>query len=379
MDRSPAAWVFSDAPYAGGAERYLEFLLRAAGPDRMGLVVVDSPGLAEFAGNFERGGFRVDRIAATSWPRKGIAFLAWVRRTRPALVHVNLPGPNDGLFAVAPLLARLGGVDRVVVTEHLPSVGRIGRRGLLKRITSGAIHRAIAVCEAHVQILIREFGYTERQVVAIANGIVDPGPVDSRRRPLPEDLAATAPPGIRRVVQVGALDERKGGVRLLEAFAEAAPDASLWFVGEGPDRSRLERLAVELGLGDRVRFTGRRADLPMLLRSFDLVVLASEREGMPYVLLEALAMARPILASRVDGIPELVREGENGVLVGPEDPIGLARELGELCSEPDRLRRMGAAGRARFAPAFTLERCLAATWRQYGEVARGWPTHIASS
>jgi glycosyltransferase involved in cell wall biosynthesis len=115
------------------------------------------------------------------------------------------------------------------------------------------------------------------------------------------------------------------------------------------------------------------------MSAFDLVVLASEREGMPYVLIEAMAMARPILATDVDGVPELVESTVNGILVGPDDPIGLARELGELCLDRGRLQTMGRAGRRKFEDGFRLERALAHTWQQYGEEASGWPTSIVSS
>lgn len=379
MDRPPVAWILSDAPYAGGAERYLEFLLRAAGPSRLGLVAVENHGLVPWIDSVQAMGFTVDRIPAGSTWSRWSWFASWCRRRKPALLHVNMPGPNDGLFALAPMLAKFTGVDRVIVTEHLPSVGRIGRRGLLKRMTTGAVDRAITVCRAHLPVMQREFGYTERQLVAIPNAIDDPGDPGQGRAPLPADLTELDPPARLRVVQVGSLDRRKGGDRLLEAFAAADVDASLWFIGEGPARAALENSATELGIADRVVFTGRRDDLPRLLASFDLVALASEREGMPYVLIEAMAMARPILATAVDGIPELVEPAANGILVAPDDAIGLARELSTLGTDTERLRRMGAEGRARFESGHLLDAFLAATWRQYGEVADGWSTSLASS
>lgn len=379
MDQSPPVWVLSDAPYAGGAERYLDLLLDAAGPERMGLVAVERPGLRPWISAVAARGFAVDRLAPGPLPGQWRAFHAWARRRRPRVIHANLPGPNDALFALAPLLARLAGIPRVVVTEHLPSVGRIGRRGRLKRLTTFAVDRAITVCEAHLEVMRREFGYTDRQLVAIPNAIADPGPAGPGRVSLPAELARLAPPGRVRAVQVGSLDARKGAARLLRAFAQTRPDASLWFVGEGPERNALEDLSADLGIAGRVVFTGRRTDLPQLLAAFDLVVLASEREGMPYVLLEAMALARPILATEVDGVPELVEPAVNGVLVAPDDPIALARELLGLCSDPPRLRRMGAASRARFDARVDLARFVEDTWRQYGEEARQWPVPRASS
>ena len=383
MDRPPAAWILSDAPYAGGAERYLEYLLRAAGPERLGLIAVEHPGLVQWIQSIEDLGFVVDRIPPSSLVAQWAAFANWCRRRRPRLVHVNMPGPNDGLFALAPLLAKMNRVPRVVVTEHLPSVGRIGRRGLLKRLTSFAVDRAITVCRAHLEVMAREFGYSDRQLVAIPNAIpdpiLDPGIAAPQRTSLPEDLVSVSPPGCVRMVQVGSLDDRKGGARLLEAFAEARCDASLWFVGEGPARETWTRLAAELGVAGRVVFTGRRDDLPRLLDAFDLVVLVSDREGMPYVLIEAMAMARPILATGVDGVPELVESTVNGIAIGPADDIAIARELRTLSADPNRLHRMGARGRERFETNHRFDEFLERTWRQYGEEASGWPTNIDSS
>ena len=127
MNRPPSVWVFSDAPYAGGAERYLELLLRAAGPSRLGLVAVDRPELTPWIQSIEDLGFTVDRIPAGALISQWSVFSSWCRRRRPKVIHINMPGPNDGLMALAPLLAKLTGVPRVVVTEHLPSVGRAHR------------------------------------------------------------------------------------------------------------------------------------------------------------------------------------------------------------------------------------------------------------
>ena len=103
MDRPPVAWILSDAPYPGGAECYLELLLRAAGPGRLALVAVENPGLLPWIDSMEAAGFTVDRIPAGSTLSRWSVFASWCRRRKPELLHVNMPGPNDGLFAMAPL------------------------------------------------------------------------------------------------------------------------------------------------------------------------------------------------------------------------------------------------------------------------------------
>ena len=118
MDRPPVVWAFSDAPYAGGAERYLQWILFAAGPSRMGLVVVDRPELGSWIDRIEERGFLVDRIPDGSVATQWMACFRWARTRRPRVVHVNMPGPNDGLFAVAPLVLKIARVERVVRSEE---------------------------------------------------------------------------------------------------------------------------------------------------------------------------------------------------------------------------------------------------------------------
>ena len=129
----------------------------------------------------------------------------------------------------------------------------------------------------------------------------------------------------------------------------------LWFVGEGSDRSQLEQRARERGVQQRVHFAGHREDIPQILRSADLVALASRREGLPLSLLEALCQGLPILATEVDGVGEIVLPGETGVLVAPEDSAQLAREMSFLLQNESRRRQFGREARARYEAHHTLD------------------------
>lgn len=155
----------------------------------------------------------------------------------------------------------------------------------------------------------------------------------------------------KRVVFVGRLTPEKGGPLLLEAFAQvfaAHPDARLTVVGDGPQRAALEARARVLGLVEAVTFAGfcNQAQVAACLSKSDMLVLPSFAEGVPVVLMEAMAAGLPTIASRVAGVPELVREGETGFVVPPGDLDTLANRLGRLMSDPNLCRRMGAAGRA---------------------------------
>lgn len=170
-----------------------------------------------------------------------------------------------------------------------------------------------------------------------------------------EDGAST---GRLRVVCIGRMEEVKGQRHLLDACALAVAsglDLDCDLVGDGPDRRALQTHAATAGLGDRVHFRG---PLPMpevlrALRRADVLVLPSvptrsgKREGIPVVLMEAMSCERPVVASRLSGIPELVDDGVNGFLVEPGDVEGIATALKRLAADPSLRERMGAAGRAR--------------------------------
>jgi glycosyltransferase involved in cell wall biosynthesis len=167
---------------------------------------------------------------------------------------------------------------------------------------------------------------------------------------LPERYGTAAREGYgQRVLFIGRLDAVKGVPVLLEAFAALraqAPGARLTLVGDGPHRAALEAQAASLG--GAVRFTGylTQEAVAAELAAHDVLVLPSFAEGVPVVLMEAMASRLPVIATRVGGVAELVEDGVNGFLVPPGDAATLAERLGRLIADPELCRRMGLAGRA---------------------------------
>jgi len=162
--------------------------------------------------------------------------------------------------------------------------------------------------------------------------------------------------GGRWLVTVARLQEHKGMdtvIRALPAILAGAPDVRYAVAGTGPDRERLEQLAQELGVGDRVRFLGGVGDqdLPAFYNLASVYVGASRRagrlgvEGFGISLVEASACGLPVVAGNSGGIPDAVREGETGFLVPPEDPAALAGAISRLLADTELARRVGAAGR----------------------------------
>jgi glycosyltransferase involved in cell wall biosynthesis len=177
------------------------------------------------------------------------------------------------------------------------------------------------------------------------------------------------------VLYAGRLSREKG-VDLLLAAAAARPALRIEIAGDGPERGALERMAAELGLGERVRFHGRLdpEGLDELRRGCAVAALPSRwHENMPLVLLEAFAAGLPVVATSLGGLPELIEPGTDGICVPPEDPAALGAALETLVRDPERALEMGSAARTkaeeRFAPAVHLER-LDAVYGEAAEVAR---------
>jgi colanic acid/amylovoran biosynthesis glycosyltransferase len=181
-----------------------------------------------------------------------------------------------------------------------------------------------------------------------------------RPRALPAD-------GPVRAICVATLNPLKGHAILLDALASGGAElerVELDLVGSGPLESSLRAQVARLGLQQRVRFHGTRSEheVSQMLDSADVFVLASVvtptgwMDGIPVALMEALAAGLPVIASRLSGIPELIRDGETGLLASPGDPLDLARALGQLLADPGATIERARAGRSLIEQEFDIER-----------------------
>jgi glycosyltransferase involved in cell wall biosynthesis len=163
-------------------------------------------------------------------------------------------------------------------------------------------------------------------------------------------------------------------VRAFAALRARGVDACLCIVGDGPDREQIERCAHELGVIRDCLFLGYQEDVARFFAVFDAFVLSSVNEGTPVVAIEALAAARPVVATRVGGVPDVVTDGVDGFLVEPGDVEALAERLERLALDPGLRRAMGEAGRARVLPRYAVARLIDDIDRLYRsllEAARG--------
>ena len=353
----PVALVITDLD-VGGAERSLVAL--ATGLDRRRW----SPSVAclgpegKLAAPLRAAGVRVRCLAVDRRkPTAAVAGLARVlEKVRPELVQAFLFHAN----IAARLAAPLAGVPWVV--GGLRVAERRERWHLwLDRLTIGLSAGSVCV-SAGVERFAREAGRLPAdRLTVIPNGI-DVERID-RAAPVPRE-AIGVPEEAHLALFVGRLDAQKGVATLLEAagrVAGARPDWHLALAGDGPERDDLRRQAeADARLAGRVRWLGRRDDVPGLLKAADLLVLPSLWEGMPNVVLEAMAAGRAVVATAVEGSEDLVLPDRTGWLVPPGSPGPLAEVLLSAAADPGRLRRYGEAGRERVAAEFTPGRVVEA-------------------
>lgn len=361
-----------------GAERHLLNLLpalRARACDAR-LLVLTEPGrpMKDF----------LDAARASRVPAAGLTIVGdldlsvpvrlWrrFRREKPDLVHTHLIHAD---FYGVPA-ARLARVPAVVTTRHNDDAfrrrfpGRCVNRWLWAR-TDGGI--AVSQALAHFS---REMEGAKVPIRVIHHGIAAVGGTALIEREAAESIRVElALPSDALVVGVVCrLTVQKGvsyGLQAFAAIAHAFPHAILLIAGEGPERSELERMAAELGLSESVRFLGWRPDSGRVLAALDLLIAPSRWEGFGLVVLEAMARGVPVLATRVGALPEIVADGETGLLVASGDVGALAAALGRLLGDAGLRARLGAAGRERARREFGLERMAEETLGFYEEVVRG--------
>jgi glycosyltransferase involved in cell wall biosynthesis len=341
----------------GGAEHHLLMLAGglAARGHQVSVAALKPP--AELAEAFQARG-----VATHALGLRRYGEIAPVRRLRaliaaeqPDLVHAHLP-PAE-LYA---RLALLGRSTPLIITRHNDErFAPVRFERALSRWCSARARKVVAISDAVARWSStdpRGPGLDPGRLTVIRYALAEAPPA----RPAP-DLAGDGP----LVMAVARLVPQKGLDVLLEAFACIPPPARLAIAGEGVLRPVLAARIARPDLAGRVELLGARADIPAVLAAATLFVLPSRWEGFGLVLLEAMAAGRPIVASQVSAIPEVL--GEAGVLVPPDNPAALAAALGALLADAPRRALLAAAGRARLARHFAPETMIAATEALYRE------------
>jgi glycosyltransferase involved in cell wall biosynthesis len=334
-----------------GSEAHLLSLLpglRERGWDvRMLMLHEDEPGAWDFARALEARGVPLDaiRVRADVDPIAFVQLVAYLVRTRPEVLHTHLV--HAEWYA---LLA--GTVARVPVrftTKHgFNEFREAPYFGVADRAVASLAHVHIAISRGLARYLADVEGFDRESFEIVHYGIEPDGE--------PQPYADGAP----RLLCVGRLIPIKGHVVLLRAFADArerVPGLQLDIAGRGPLEPALKALARELGIEDAVHFLGHVSPIQSAIEQSAVVVVPSMGEGFGMVALEAMERSRPVIAARIGGLGELVRDGETGLLVPPGDADALADAIVRVAGDLDLAKRMGDAGRRRALSRFLQRYC----------------------
>lgn len=275
----------------------------------------------------------------------------YLRENRVQVLHSHMFGSN----VWGTILGRLARVPVIVAQEHSWSYQGQPLRKLLDRELIGRFaSRFVAVSEPDRRRMVEIEGVQPEKTAVIPTALVRRDSAGAR------DVRAELgiPPDGPVVGTVASMRPPKALHVLVDAFAEllrSMPDAWLLMVGDGESRPEVEAYAHERGLGERVIFTGDRPDVPAFIDAFDVSAISSDHEGTPLFVFESMAQGRPVVATAVGGVGDVIEDGRSGVLVPPRDPSALARALELLLRDPGRREELAAGGRNRLED-FTMER-----------------------
>jgi glycosyltransferase involved in cell wall biosynthesis len=258
-----------------------------------------------------------------------------LKRQRPAVVQSFLFHANF----VSRLAAWRSGVP------HVLSGVRVAEQGVawhlwLDRATRGLVDRYVCVSQDVARFTRQRLRLSEKRTIVIPNGI----DYERLATATAADLTILGfPTGRRAVTYVGRLEPQKGVVELLEhspGWLERSPDYDLLLVGAGPLEEQLKKIAGRLGIGSRTHFAGWRSDVPRIMKASELVVLPSRWEGMPNVVLEAMAAGRAVVSTEVEGVRELLGNAANGQVVPRGDYSQFAERIATLTADGQQRQRL---------------------------------------
>jgi glycosyltransferase involved in cell wall biosynthesis len=315
----------------------------------------------------------------------GVSFLGLSRRSRlqlspwrqlsdylrewPAdVLHTHKIGSN----AWGALIGPRAGVPVFVAHEHTWSYeGKPYRKFLDRNLIARRADAFVAVSRADQRRMIALERIPHYKTRFIANGIPASRPPDPSRDVRAELGIGPEQPIVGTVATIRPQKALGVLVRAAAQLRDEVPGVRVLIAGGSDDADeerRLRGLVAELGLEETVSLLGARPDVPELLAAFDVAALSSDFEGSPLSLLEYMQAGKPVVATRVGGVPDIVEDGVTGLLVEPRDPAALAAAIGGLLGDPRRAAEIGEAGRSRQLRDFTLEAMAARVGDLYEEL-----------
>jgi len=266
----------------------------------------------------------------------------FLRKMRIDIIQVHGSYPFTRILLPAKLTN-----TKIISTIHSKhSLETVPRLRLMFRFGALFCNSIVVVSNALKEYTVKELGISSDKIRVIHNGVdlakFSPAIEKSRVAGIPEKDASLVFVGV-----IGRLRKAKDHVGLLHAWARVMADVAgmkLFLIGDGHLRQELEQLVFELRIGNSVIFLGEREDLPQVISHMDLIVLPSKRESFPISILEAMAMKKPVIATAVGGIPEIIRHGYNGYLVPAHNPDALVDAILKFMKDRELFERMAVEG-----------------------------------
>jgi glycosyltransferase involved in cell wall biosynthesis len=368
MRRSIA--YFTDSDKFGGAERYLLQIFQELDPTRwhISLYYHDNHGIAPLIEKASSIGVILHPVPlmplGVEGARQALSFSRALREDQLDIFHANLTWPLSCKYGMAgAVMAR---VPAILATLHTFPQIRFGwPTRLQQRLLGQWIDRYIVVSRAMGKQLHQAFWIPKSRIRVIYNGI------PAHRSPTFSQKQALSINNNHPVVFTAARLDRQKGLDYLVQAAALVPQATFLVAGEGPEHEALQVQVSSLGLQDRFYFLGFQTDIESWLARADLFVLPSLFEGLSLSVLEAMAAGKPVVASYIEGMDEVIIADETGLLVPPADPQALAQAIRLLLADPVRADAMGRSGKDRVQRHFRLEKMVVRLLDTYDEVLTG--------
>lgn len=341
----------------GGLQQVVVNICRTINRDKFDVSVLCLRALGEFVPEVEQMGIKVHFLPQKHNGTDYLSFLKVARILRHERIDV-IHTHNTQPFVDGTIGALLSGVKTIIHTDHARDFPDKFRYMLAEHVMSYFAYRVVGVSEHTSTNLINYEKISPKKVMTIENGI------DGSRFKIEIDKQGKRKElGIRNsgpIIGLGVrIAEQKGITYLLQAMPQVInvyPDIKLIIVGDGELKDDLQRESAKLGTNKNVLFLGAKLDIPDLLKLFDIYVLPSLWEGLPMVLLEAMAAGCPIVATNVGGVSRVITDGENGLLVPSKNVEQLAEAVIKLLSDTNLRDRFANAGLKKFDEKFSADK-----------------------
>lgn len=347
----------------GGAERIITKLLPALDPREFEASLICAGDEGELFQQLTAAGIEATALGfggARNAHRALLGLARHMRRNRPDVIVCSGAGTS--------IIGRLAGLFNRVRHQILwvhESIN-IDHRSLLREISDRALipftSKFLGVTDSQINFLSSVRGYPLEKIHIIRPGVAikdfDAGTGVDLAAELGTELGC---PVVAMVARLHPVKDHATFLAAARIVLQSLPETQFLILGDGPQRKELEDLCKTLEIEERVHFAGSHADVDRLLPAVDIHVLSSHSESLPMSVLEGMACGRPVVCTKVGGTSEILEHGVSGYLVPPGDPIGLARQLTALLTNPGLADRVGVAGRRRVESEFTFEESVTKT------------------